>query len=331
MPRHGESPVFFRSLANATKRVRTKEKARVRWLQHISLALQKTLDFPRLNVPCLIRDNDFLSLSNADLEGVAANVRQAWCLGDGPIKTMGLVIENAGIVVGVDEVGSQAIDGQANWSMADGRPYILLAKDKYTAFRRQMDLAHELAHILLHKDVSVDQMVEHFDLIEHQAKYLAGAILMPPKSFLAEVPSLSLEGFLLLKKRWMVAIGAMIMRAKQLNVLSEDAASKLWKYRASRGWHRCEPFDAVTETPVEDPRLLHRSIDMIVKAGIRSKRDLEERDFGISGDDVEMLCCLPRGYMRGEAAAVVRIEPKLRERVDNAERGEVVPFRRPTS
>jgi transcriptional regulator with XRE-family HTH domain len=56
MPEYGDGAIFFRSLANATARIRTKEKARVRWLQHISLTLQRTLDFPEIRFPQLLSE-----------------------------------------------------------------------------------------------------------------------------------------------------------------------------------------------------------------------------------------------------------------------------------
>lgn len=156
---------------------------------------------------------------------------------------MGLVAENAGIVVGVDETGSTAIDGQGTWSAADARPYILLATDKYTAYRRQMDIPHEIAHLVLHRHVKDEDLERHFSLIERQAWILAGAFLLPHRAFAAEIPSLSLDGFLSLKRRWMVSVGAMIMRAETLETLSPYAAELLWRYRAAKGWHRKEPFD----------------------------------------------------------------------------------------
>lgn len=326
VPDHGNSPIFFRSLANAAARARSKERAKMRWLQHISLTLQETLDFPEVDVPLAVSAPDFLKLKNDDLEQIAIELRRHWDLGEGPIPSMGLVAENAGVVVGIDEVGSTKIDGQGTWSDADNRPYILLARDKYTAFRRQMDIAHELAHLIAHRWVDKSQLEEHFDLIEQQAKYLAGAILLPAKSFLAEIQSLSLDGFLGLKSRWMVAVGAMIMRAEQLEVLSEHAAKQLWKYRAIKGWHRREPLDSPDETPVEEPRLLRRSIEMIVMANARSKRELLDQDFGLGGSDVEMLASLPAGFFAEHSAQVIRLEPKFKANDETDRAGEVVPF-----
>lgn len=325
---HGDAPIFFRSLASATVKARTKERAKMRWLQHISLTLQESLEFPNVNIGNAIQEGDYVRLSDSDLEDIAIYLRRLWGLGDGPIRNISLVLENAGVTIGIDEVGSTKIDGQANWSAADNRPYILLARDKYTAFRRQMDLAHEMSHLVLHKNVSKAQLERDFELVEHQAKYLAGAFMMPERSFTAEIPSLSLDGFLSLKKRWMVAIGAMIMRAEQLGILNEEAARRLWKYRATRGWNRREPLDHPSETPVEEPRFLRRSIELLSTEGIRTKRDLLETDIGLGATDVEILASLEPGYFSEDNAEVVPFEPKLRTSDMTGAPGQIIEFRR---
>jgi Zn-dependent peptidase ImmA (M78 family)/DNA-binding XRE family transcriptional regulator len=328
MPDHGNGAIFFRSLANATARVRTREKARVRWLQHLSLTLQRTLDFPTINFPKILDGGDYKKLGKDDLEQIADTLRKHWKIGDGPIKNMVLVVENAGAIVGIDETGSTKIDGQGNWSNADHRPYILLASDKYTAFRRQMDVSHELSHLILHHGVSEEELEQNFEKIEDQAKYLACAFLLPHRSFAAEVFSLSLDGLLSLKAKWKVSVGAMIMRARQLEMLSDGAAQRLWKYRATRGWHRREPLDLPSETPVEEPRVLKRSIEMIVQAKVRSKTDLLQSDICLGAADVEQLASLSPHYF-AESASVVAFEPKLKERENITGQGTVIPLKRP--
>ena len=120
----------------------------------------------------------------------------------------------------------------------------------------------------------------------------------------------------------------MIMRAQQLEMLSDQAAQRLWKYRTMRGWHRREPLDLPTETPTEEPRLLKRSIEMIVQANVRSKTDLLESDICLGAADVERLASLPPHYFF-ESATVVPFEPKLKER--NADgQGTVIPLRKPS-
>jgi Zn-dependent peptidase ImmA (M78 family)/DNA-binding XRE family transcriptional regulator len=313
MPDHGSGAIFFRSLANATARLRTRERARLRWLQHISLVLQETLEFPAVNFPEFVERGAYLRLNHNDLEGVAQSMRRHWRLGEGPISSMVLVVENAGVVVGIDETGSTKIDGQANWSDCDHRPYMLLARDKFTAFRRQMDVAHELAHLVLHRGIDESELAKNFEKIEEQARYLACAFLLPHRSFSAEIHSLSLDGFMSLKSKWRVSIGAMIMRAYHLDILSDASAQKLWKYRATRGWHKVEPLDSPNETPVEEPRLLRRSVEMMISSKVRSKTDLLNYDLCLGAPDVEMLASLPTHYFM-ESAVIVPFEPKLKER-----------------
>jgi hypothetical protein len=96
----------------------------------------------------------------------------------------------------------------------------------------------------------------------------------------------------------MVSVGAMIKRAHQLEMLSNTAAQRLWQYRATRGWHKREPLDLPNETPVEEPRLLRRSIEMVVQSKVRSKMDLLHSDICLAGHDVEQLASLSAHYLR---------------------------------
>jgi hypothetical protein len=144
----------------------------MRWLQDISLTLQKILEFPTVDYPQFVEPGEYVRLGHADLERIAMDMRRHWRLGEGAIKNIVLVAENAGTVIGVDEVGSTKIDGQGNWSECDHRPYMLLASDKNTAFRRQMDVAHELCHLVLHRGVDEDELTRNFEIIEDQAKYM---------------------------------------------------------------------------------------------------------------------------------------------------------------
>jgi hypothetical protein len=147
--------------------------------------------------------------------------------------------------------------------------------------------------------------------------------------FSSELFSLSLDGFLALKARWKVSVGAMIMRARQLDLISDQSAQRLWKYRATRGWRRREPLDLPTETPVEEPRLLRRSIDLIISENVRSKNELLQSDLCLGAADVEMLASLPVGYFT-EKADVVPYEPRLRGGGSSGQSASIIPLRRPT-
>lgn len=306
----GSSPMFFRSMASATKSKQKRSKIRLRWAQEISLSLQNWVDLPPVNIPEFTA-TDYHEISDQDIEWAASECRNLWELGEGPISDVMLVMENAGIIVIRDYVNTVKMDGLSNWSKADNRPYILVAREKEVCVRSRMDIAHELGHLILHKNIdsSVLKKKENFDEIERQAFLFASAFLMPAEEFISEVYSLSPEALCTLKGRWKVSIAAMMMRFKNLGIIGEDRAEMFWRHYSFRGWRKGEPLDNVL--PPEKPRLLRRSIKLLVDSGVRSKENLLE-DFALSGCDVETLCGLSPGYMTSEIAEVANIGSRER-------------------
>lgn len=326
LPDHGSAPMFFRSMASTTQSVRKRTQARLRWAQDIALSLQEWVDLPDVNVPRL-DVSDHREIRDEDIERMANECRAAWELGAGPIADVLLVLENAGIAVVKEEVGTVKMDGLSNWSTADDRPYVLIARDKDTCVRSRMDAAHELGHLVLHRSLKSKTLNNSADFkeIERQAFDFAGAFLMPAESFSAEIWSPSLNAFVALKERWKASVGAMIMRCAKLGMLSEEYQRRLWKYYSARGWRKSEPLD--DELAPEHPRLLGRSVRLLVEEKVRSREALLS-DFRLYGPDIEALCGLPRGYMTSESADVVAL-PKLKRATDpTITSGSVVPFNR---
>ena len=320
------TPTFFRSMASTTRSLRRRTRARLRWAQEIALSLQEWVDLPEVDVPTLADVSDYRAIRHQDIEAMAKRCREAWELGGGPIVDVLLVLENAGVVVIKDEVGSVRMDGLSNWSAADHRPYVLIARDKDTCVRSRMDAAHELGHLVLHQGLEPGVLNNSADFreIERQAFDFAGAFLMPAESFAAEVWTPSLNAFRALKERWKTSIAAMIKRCARLHMLSEEYERRLWKHYSARGWRRSEPLDG--ELEVENPRLLSRSVQLLVCEQVRDRRSLLS-DFRLHARDVESLCGLQPGYMSVDTADVIRL-PKLK-RSGRAPQGSgsVVPFR----
>ena len=330
IPDHGVAPLFFRSMAVTTQALRKRTQSRLRWAQDISVILQEWVDLPQVNVPRL-DVTDHREIKDDDIEKIAIECRKVWELGMGPIVDVLLVLENAGIVVVKEEVGAVAMDGLSNWSSADNRAYILIAKDKDTCVRSRMDAAHELGHLVLHHSIKPDTLKSAADFkeIERQAFFFAGAFLMPAETFGAEIWSPSLNTFVALKERWKTSIAAMIMRCASLGIISEDYQRQMWKYYSSRGWRKNEPLD--DSLIPENPRLIARSIRLLVEENVRSREQLLN-DFRLNAADVESLVGLPRGYMSDEKADVISF-PKLKNSNATAgdgsnETGTIIPFER---
>ena len=75
-------------------------------------------------------------------------------------------MEQVGFVIGSIEMGTVKLDGLCSWSPINGRPHVLLATDKMSFARRQMDAAHEMAHGLLHRAVPQEELTRDLKFIE---------------------------------------------------------------------------------------------------------------------------------------------------------------------
>ncbi|MEA3641881.1 MAG: XRE family transcriptional regulator [Lamprobacter sp.] len=321
----GERPRFFRSMANATKRSRERIQQHLLWLQRLSHDLQIWVDLPPPTVPDL-GVSDFQRLQESDIENAAAQVRADWGLWRAPIPDLLMVMENAGIIVARCAFSSQSIDGVSHWSLADDRPYVLLSSDKRNAVRSRFDAAHELGHLVLHRHVDQSALThrDEFKELENQAHRFASAFLMPAEGFVNELPEVSLEAFRTLKPRWGVSIGAMIYRCKDLELITEEHAGRLFKYISARGWVRAEPEDE--RLALEQPRLIERSIRLLLTQGGYSVEQLLA-ELRLHPKDIEALAGLPAGLLSNRREQVQLLPtPKLKTGAVHEARAEVVAF-----
>lgn len=320
-------PTFFRSLTSTLVRDRSYQRAQMRWLQEVSFVLSHYVDFPKVDIPDVLEKRSYRELRDDDFERIASDLRSHWSLGHGPCVDMVTLMEKIGIVVSAIPVGSTKLDGLCSWSPVDDRPHVLLATDKMSFPRRQMDAAHELAHAVLHRHVDKEEFQTNLRMIESQAFRLASAFLMPSTTYPYEVLHPSLSMLARLKERWRVSIKAQIKRLADLELVPEDHVRQLFKLYSAKGWSKGEPLDQFW--PLRQPKMLRDSLNLIVDGGVRSKSDLLATEFTISGADIELLCSLSAGWFERDAAQVVEL--KLRAQVPNHGQklsGEIVPFRK---
>lgn len=300
---------FHRSLASTLKRDIEYQHAQMRWLQEISAVLQHYVDFPTLDIPDVLDGATYKQLREEDIEDIALRLRRHWQLGEGPCGDVVALMERIGIIVGAIEMGTSKLDGLCSWN-AEDRPHILLATDKMSFPRRQMDAAHELAHVILHRDVTPVQLKDDLKFIEAQAFRLASAFLLPSTTYPYEVARPSLAAFQALKERWRVSIKAQIKRLADLEVISEDHQTELYKLYSSKGWSQGEPLDRAW--PIPEPRILRDSLEMVVSSQVRTKEDLLSVEFTMSPGDVENLTGLPPGWFTSKPGDVVKLREDIR-------------------
>lgn len=288
------SAPLFRSNASALKSGRERLEQRTNMLQEVAVLLLEHVDFPSLNLPV----RSFTSadqITAADIEAAAEECRSLWQLGKGPIQDLLLAAEGAGIVVVREETDIPVIEGLSCWSdELGGRPLVHLSADKANAFRSRFDLAHEVGHLVLHKHLPPAPDKEAYNLMESQAHQFAGALLLPAQTFADEVRlPVNLDSLLTLKRRWGVSVAAMLMRLHALRILSSDEKLALFKRRSARWGAKSEPADQ--SWAPEKPRLLRRTIELLVSEGVLSAERIPHF-LGSSALDIEKLCHLRERY-----------------------------------
>jgi Zn-dependent peptidase ImmA (M78 family) len=325
-PEHASRrPMFLRSLSSTLVRDLQYQRAQMRWLQEIGHAVEHYVDLPAVDIPDVMAGASYHQLRDEDLERIALDLRRYWRLGDGPSGDMVPLLERFGFVVGVIEMGTVKLDGLCSWSPVDDRPYILLASDKMSFARRQMDAAHEMAHAILHREVSEEQLKRDLKLIETQAFRLASAFLLPSTTYSVEMRIPSLAMMVTAKERWRVSIKAQIKRLADLDIIPGDFATHLYKLYSAKGWMKEEPFDR--QWAPSEPRVLRDALHLIVDAGVRSKADLLAVEFTVPAGDLENLTGLPPGWFAHEPATVLHLKSS-RGNTPPSGSGEVIAFRR---
>lgn len=304
-----DRPMFWRSLGLASKAGHVQARQRFRWLREIVRYVNTHLEFPTIDLPEL-NIGDPLGASLEQIESAADEVRLRWGLGDGPIEDAILLLENHGVVVTRTNFGDRGLDAFSYWSAADGLPYVVIGDDKGSAVRERYDALHELAHLLMHSklDVKALSAKRGHRLLEDQAFRFASALALPAKPFLADLWAPTLDAFRSLKPRWKVSIGVMIHRCQELNVTTPEQTQRLWINYSRRGWRKDEPLD---DMPVEQPRLLKRSFDLLVSSGTKTRAQIVT-DLALPGIVIESLVGLPVGYFKDDFGTTAAFVPKLR-------------------
>jgi Zn-dependent peptidase ImmA (M78 family)/DNA-binding transcriptional regulator YdaS (Cro superfamily) len=321
------SAPLFRSAAAAHAAARVMLEARLEWAQEMALRLGELADFPAVRLPsCKFRSLD--QIGETDIEAAALDCRDLWRLGRGPIPNVALALENAGIILVREETGVAQIEGLSAWSDSLQRPFVFLAADKDNGFRSRFDGGHELGHLVLHRHIPRATEREQHNEMEKQAHRFAGAFLLPAESFSAEIRTpVTLDSLLLLKQRWGVSVGAMLMRLAALGIIDEDEKMSLFKRRSARWGARAEPGDGARAP--EQPRLLRRTIDLLVSSGVMPLEGVQQY-LGISSRDIVMLAGMPDRYFEGPGDVVdlTKLKPRGEQSATQSggATGTVLPF-----
>lgn len=310
MPDSDARPVFWRGKLTAPPARRERAKVRLEWTKDVVDYVGGYFDFPRLNLPELSIPSDYDSIDVHFLRDAAVSIRSHWDIRPGPMPDVIEKLEDNGVIVSRIHVEADKLDAFSQWSDRFEIPFIVLSRDKASATRQRFDALHELAHILLHKNVPIRKLNDRafYNTLERQADVLAGFLLLPEREFAEELFAASLDAFLTLKERWGASVGAMIMRCRAMGILSEESARSMWINYNRRGWRLGEPLDGKMEK--EAPFMLRRSFEKLMEAKVQSPSDILAA-LPFPPTDLEEIADLEPGTLTG--ALESRSEPIFKE------------------
>jgi Zn-dependent peptidase ImmA (M78 family) len=264
-----EEDCFFRKRKTTPLHIQTRAVSYGMIFNLLLERLEQDIELPPVNIP------DITVQTREDIERAAEKCRLLWGLYlDAPIQNVTRVLEHAGCVVTTFAEVSDKIDA---FSYFRDRPVIVRSLDKGSPSRSRFDLAHELGHLVMHRNLQPGDPE-----LEDQANNFASAFLLPRAAFLREFPADRLEwkNILDLKKRWGVSMQAIIRRAYDLSLITAVQYRNAHVYFSrtkQRSNEKGEEF-----IPVESPEIVVDGLKLIYE------------HFSVSPNDFLQDICLNR-------------------------------------
>jgi Zn-dependent peptidase ImmA (M78 family)/transcriptional regulator with XRE-family HTH domain len=246
----------YRSLRSTTQLVRNQATA-YGWLVHDIVAVfERYVEMPSIAVP---------EYSLSDQEPVyrpvsaAQALRKVWGLGTEPIRHMLRLAENHGLICVFSPFQIATVDAYSFESKV--RPIIVLNPLKGDYYRQRWDLAHEIGHLVLHRDAEPGNHVA-----EVEAHRFAAELLLPTLPIREQLPHRPIWPRLqALKEYWGVSMQALLYRARELGIHSDVTYRNAMMRMSQEGWRRQEPGPRPC---VEQPSILPSALELLQGSGI---------------------------------------------------------------
>lgn len=232
-----KGPLSFRAQqASKTNRLRAQADRFSEMCAEVFLWLEDFIDLPKYDLP-------EVECPPKEIEEAAKACRRYWGLGDRSIAKLGELMESKGIRLCSADFDEKRMDGFS--CVIGGRAFIYLGSFSGDRGRARFSVAHELGHLVLHHHHSDAELMGMGNLAENEANAFASAFLMPAETFSSDVVDTSLNGFMRLKSKWGVSVQAMVRRARDLKLITQDTYDRHYRTIGAKGWRRSkgEPAD----------------------------------------------------------------------------------------
>ncbi|NEW85531.1 MAG: ImmA/IrrE family metallo-endopeptidase [Mariniphaga sp.] len=153
-----------------------------------------------------------------DVENAVNQLLTEWRIGFNALPNVIELLEDKEIKV-IELDVNEHFDGLSGWANST-IPLIVINKN-FPIERKRFTALHELAHLLLTFSSTLEPKI-----VERLCHRFAGAMLMPKETFLTEIgkhrSNISLSELINIKESFGISIQAIMARAKDLGVISED-------------------------------------------------------------------------------------------------------------
>jgi Zn-dependent peptidase ImmA (M78 family) len=231
--------VEFRTKSNTSAQDRAHVETEVlEWIErYLQIELILEMDSTQWQSP-VVSPRELRDAGEA--EQLAADVRNEWKLGLDPIPNMTELLEEKGLKVLTVALPARVSGFTCLVKRSGNQPDlpVIVVNNQFSLERRRLTLAHELAHRLIETD-SLSEKEE-----ERATTLFAGVFLVPREHLLREVGkhrnALGYQEIVGLKRLYGVSGAALLMRLRQLDVISESTLIYVFQTIA-RGWRTQEP------------------------------------------------------------------------------------------
>lgn len=286
------SDAHFRSLRSTSVGQRNKALAFTEQVWELTHALERWVQFPEVNLPQTV-DGSSRDRSRAELRDTADMLRSHWGIPlNEPFAHLTRTSETNGVVVVfaafAGEGEKQRIDAFSTSKLS--RPIVVTPPDRAEGvFKHRFNLAHEIGHLLLHREEVHGELV-----IEREANAFAGELLMPERAMRNVLkPRVDWDVLSKLSHKWGVEMKALVFRSRELGILSESSARRAYQRIELMRSAGLLTNLSTTEFEGEIPVLLQRAFEYATTQGLtveslaqhlRWRPDTVRRLLGVTGD-----------------------------------------------
>lgn len=246
----------FRSLRSTRAIDRSRAAAYVEQVWELAHALEKRVRFPDVDLPEVP--------DGMGPAGAAKLLRRHWAVGSGPVRHLAATAESRGIIVTILSLSRRevaTVDAFSTSWLGD-RPIVVVTPERSsTIYRYRFTCAHELGHLLLHRDFTPGD-VRH----EREADEFAAEFLTPAEQITPHLPrSMDFAALDRLGRTWGVSTQSLVRRMGELRTVSESSVQRA--YQRLRMLQPFETIEPVTSYPGEVPMLLQEAQRVAEESG----------------------------------------------------------------